>query len=661
MSDIRIGVFVCHCGSNIGGVVDCRAVAEYAAGLPNVAVSRDYSYMCSDPGQKLIKDDVKQFSLNRIVVASCSPRMHEPTFRTVTAESGLNPFYLQMANIREQVSWVTDDAAAATEKAKDLVRAAAGIVAHNKAIHEKEIDIERTALVIGGGVAGIEAALTIAKGGYRTYLVEKSPTIGGVMAQLDKTFPTLDCSACILTPKMVDAAREPNIELMVNSEVVSLEGAAGNFTVQIKRRPRYTTPECSGCGACTSACVLKDRINDEFNYGISKRSAAYIPFPQAVPLKAVIDPQNCLMVKNGKCAKKCVEACERGCIDFGQKDEIVEVKAGAIIVATGYKQFDAGRLSKYGYGLYPDVISGLQFERLTNASGPSGGKVLTSRGEKPKRIAILHCVGSRDENTNKYCSRICCMYALKHAHLAMDKTGAEVFNFYMDIRAFGKGYEEFYNRIQSEGAHFIRGKVAEITKKDDRLLVKAEDTLLGKLVELPVDMVILAAGVEPCADSEKLSEILHINRTADGFFMEAHPKLNPLETPTSGIYIAGCCQGPKDIPDTVCQAKGCAGDVLSFLNRGKVKTASTVVSVDADLCKGCRLCEKLCPYGALVFNAAEKLMEIEDVKCKGCGTCAASCPSCAISQQQFTSEEIFAELEALLGNVKLPGGGGNHV
>ena len=648
MSEIKIGVFVCHCGSNIGGVVDCKAVAEYAAGLPDVAVSRDYSYMCSDPGQKMIKDAVKQFGLNRIVVASCSPRMHEPTFRTVTAESGLNPFFMQMANIREQVSWVTDDSVLATKKAKDLVRAATGRVSHNMAVTEREIDIEKSALVIGGGVAGIEASLSLAKGGYKTWLVEKKATIGGVMAQLDKTFPTLDCSACILTPKMVDAAREPNINLLVNSEVVSLEGAAGNFTVKIKRRPRYTTSECSGCGACADACILKNRIPDEFNYGISRRSAAYIPFPQAVPLKALIDPENCLMVKNGKCAQNCVKACERHCIDFGQTEEILEIKTGAIIVATGYRQFDATRLSKYGYGLYPDVIDGLQFERLTNASGPTGGKVLNSRGEKPKSVAILHCVGSRDENTNKYCSRICCMYALKHAHLIMEKTGAEVFNFYMDMRAFGKGYEEFYNRIQSEGAHFIRGKVAEITQKDGRLLVRAEDTLLGKTIELPVDMAILAAGVEPCEDSDSLSEILHINRTADGFFMEAHPKLNPVETPSSGIFIAGCCQGPKDIPDTVCQAKACAGDVLSFLNRGKVKTAATVVSINADLCKGCRLCEKLCPYNALVFNALEKTMEIQEVKCKGCGTCAAACPSNAASQQQFTSDQIFAEIEALL-------------
>lgn len=651
MTEYRIGIYVCHCGSNIGGVVDCKAVAKYAAGLPDVVVSRDYSYMCSDPGQVLIKDDIKNMGLNRIVVASCSPRMHEPTFRTVVEESGLNPYYMQMANIREHVSWITNDTIKATEKAKDLVRAAAKRVVYQEAIIPKEIDIERSALVIGGGVAGIEAALSVAKSGYKTYLVEKKPTIGGVMAQLDKTFPTLDCSACILTPKMVDVAREPNIEMITNAEVVALEGAIGNYKVKIRKNPRYVLPDCSGCGECVNACVMKGRIQNEFDYGLSKRGAIYIPFPQAVPLKAVIDPLSCLMLKSGKCTQACVKACERNCIDFEQKEEEMEIKVGSIIVATGFKVFDAKRVSKYGYGKYPDVIDAMQFERLTNASGPTGGKLLTSKGEKPEKIAIIHCVGSRDENTNKYCSRVCCMYSLKHAHLAREKTGAEVYNYYMDIRAFGKGYEEFYKRIQSEGVRFIRGKVAEVFEKEGRLRVRAEDTLLGKNIEQDFDMVILSIGLEPCEDSDKLSEILHINRSQDGFFMEAHPKLNPLETPTAGIYIAGCSQGPKDIPDTVCQAKGCAGEVIKFLNIGKVKLETTIVQINADICKGCRLCEKLCPYGALEFNIDTKTMEVESAKCKGCGTCAAACPAGAIKQQQFSADQIFAEIEALLEGV----------
>lgn len=651
MSGNKIGVYVCHCGSNIGGVVDCKAVAEYAAGLPNVVISRDYAYMCSDPGQMLIKDDVKNLNLDRVVVASCSPRMHEPTFRTVVEEAGLNPYFMQMANIREHVSWVTNDTPSATEKANDLVRAAVRRVIHQEAIIPQEIGITKAALVIGGGVAGIEASLSVSKAGYKTYLVEKSPTIGGVMAQLDKTFPTLDCSACILTPKMVDVAREPNIELLTNAEVVKLEGAVGNYTVTVKKKPRYTTADCSGCSACVSACIMKGRINSEFDYGLAKRGAAYIPFPQAVPLKAVIDKESCLLLKNGKCTQACVKACERNCIDFTQQEEEVKLEVGAIIVATGFKPFDAKRVSKYGYGLYPDVIDAMQFERMTNASGPNGGKVKTSKGEVPKKIAILHCVGSRDENTNKYCSRVCCMYSLKHAHLAREKTGAEVYNFYMDMRAFGKGYEEFYNRIQGEGVTFIRGKVAEIAEKEGQLHLKAEDTLLGQNIELGVDMVILSIGLEPCADSDKLSEVLHINRTQDGFFMEAHPKLNPLESPTAGIYLAGCAQGPKDIPDTVSQSRGCAGEVIKFLNIGKVKLETTIVQVNPDMCKGCRLCEKLCPYNALEFCQENKIMEVESAKCKGCGTCAAACPAGAIKQQQFSADQVFAEIEALLKEV----------
>jgi heterodisulfide reductase subunit A len=648
MTPLKIGVYVCHCGSNIGGVVDCRAVADYAATLPGVAVARDTTYLCSDPGQALIREDIRQHRLDRVVVASCSPRMHEPTFRTVLADAGLNPYFLQMANIREHVSWITDDPEPATAKARDLVRAAVGRVVHHEAVATVDVDVTRAALVIGGGVAGIEAALSIARAGYPTILVEKKPTIGGVMAQLDKTFPTLDCSACILTPKMVDVVREPQIRLLTNAEVIHVTGSIGHYRVTVRQRPRYVTDDCSGCGACAQACVLKNRIPDEFDYGLSRRSAAYIPFPQAVPLRAVIDEAHCLMLKHGKCTQACLKACDRRCIDFSQKETQIELEVGAIVVATGYQPFDCSRLTQYGYGLYPDVIDSLQFERMTNASGPTGGRVLTAKGEKPRRVAILHCVGSRDTNTHEYCSRVCCMAALKHAHLAHEKTGAEVYNFYMDIRASGKGYEAFYTRIQSEGTHFIRGRVSEIDRRDDALLVRAEDTLLGRLIEVSVDLVILGVGLEPGADAAGLAETLHINRSQDQFFMEAHPKLNPLETPTAGIYIAGCCQGPKDIPDTVSQARGAAGDVIGLLNRGKVRQEASVVSINPSVCKGCRLCEKLCPYGALVFDGSVKIMTIESMRCKGCGTCAAACPSAAIRQQLFSSDQILAEIEALL-------------
>jgi len=604
--------------------------------------------MCSDPGQALIKNDIAGLGLERVVVASCSPRMHEPTFKKVLEECGLNPFYLQMANIREHVSWVCSDIDTATEKAKDLVRAAVTRVALHQPIVQQEIEVERSCLVIGGGVAGIEAALTVAGAGYKTWLVENKPTIGGVMAQLDKTFPTLDCSACILMPKMVDVSREPNIELLTCSEVTEVTGAVGNFTVTVKKRSRYIGDDCSGCGQCAEACVMKDRIPNEFNFGLSKRGAAYIPFPQAVPLKAVIDKSNCLLLKNGKCTRACETACDRNCIDFSLQDEELQLNVGAIIVATGFNAFDASRTSQYGYGLYPDVLSSLQFECMTNASGPTGGKVLTSKGENPETIAIIHCVGSRDENTNEHCSRACCMYSVKHAHLAKEKTGAEVYNFYMDLRAFGKGYEEFYKRIQDEGVHFIRGNVAEISEREGRLLLKAEDTLLGEIMELQADIVILAVGMEPSEEAAGLAEILHIPRSRDGFFMEAHAKLNPLETPTSGIFATGCAQGPKDIPDTVCQSKGCAGEVIKLLNIGKVKLEPTIAEIDAEICKGCRLCEKLCPYGALCLDENEGIMSIENTKCHGCGTCVSACPTEAMTQKHFSADQVFAEIEGLL-------------
>jgi len=645
---MKIGVYVCYCGSNIGGTVDCKAVAEYAAGLENVTVARDNLYMCSDPGQALIKEDIIELGLERVVVASCSPRMHEPTFKKVLEECGLNPFFLQMANIREHVSWVCSDIDTATEKAKDLVRAAVTRVALHQPIVQQEINVEKSCLVIGGGVAGIEAALTVAGAGYKTYLVENKPTVGGVMAQLDKTFPTLDCSACILMPKMVDVSREPNIELLTCSEITEVTGAVGNFSVKVKKKSRFVSDDCNGCGECATACVMKERIPNEFDHGLSKRGAAYIPFPQAVPLKAVIDPSTCLLLKNGKCTRACETACERKCIDFDQRDEEIEFSVGAIIVATGFSAFDASRVSQYGFGLYPDVINSLQFESLTNASGPTGGKVVTSKGIAPETIAIIHCVGSRDENTNEYCSRACCMYSIKHAHLAKEKTGADVYNFYMDIRAFGKGYEEFYKRIQDEGVSFIRGNVAEVSEQEGQLLLKAEDTLLGKVTELKADMVILAVGMEPSADAVNLAEILHIPRSRDGFFMEAHAKLNPLETPTSGIFATGCAQGPKDIPDTVCQSKGCAGEVIKLLNTGKVKLDPAIAEIDPELCQGCRLCEKLCPYGALSFDEEKGIMSIESAKCHGCGTCVSACPAGAMSQRHFSAEQVFAEIEGLL-------------
>lgn len=643
MSEIKVGVYVCHCGSNIAATVDCEKVRDFAATLDNVVVARDYQYMCSDPGQDLIRKDIKELGVNRVVVASCSPRMHEPTFRKVLESAGLNGYFLEMANIREHVSWVTENKEAATEKAQALTASAVARVRYHEPLEDHYADVNKTVLVIGGGIAGIEAALKIAESGNKVWLVEKEPSLGGNMAKLDKTFPTLDCAACILTPKMVSVAQHRNVTLLTYAEVEKVDGYIGNFEVTIRKKARSVDMDkCTGCGLCWSKCPSK--VPSEFEGGLTDRKAIYIPFPQAVPNKPVIDRENCRQFTKGKCGV-CAKVCKAGAVDYEQDDELITEKFGAIIVATGYQPFDPSVGPQWGYGRYDNVITSLQFERLVNASGPTGGKVLLKDGSKPKRIAILHCIGSRDKNYHEYCSRLCCMASLKLAHLAKEKTGAEVYSFYIDIRAAGKGYEEFYNRVLDEGINFIRGKGAEVMEKDGQLYVRGEDTLLGKYREIPVDMVILSVAIEKRSDADKLAQILGIQRSADGHFLEAHPKLEPLKTATDGIYIAGCCQGPKDIPDTVAQGAGAAAEALSLLSAGKVKISPVVAGIDEARCSGCQICIPLCPYKAISFNEEKKVSVVNEAVCKGCGTCVASCPSGALSVKHFTDEQIMAQIK----------------
>ena len=650
---MKIGVYVCHCGINIAATVDVERVVEFASKLPNVAVARHYMYMCSDPGQDLIKKDIEELGLDRVVVAACSPRMHEPTFRGVLEEKGLNPYFFEMANIREHCSWVHEDKEEATKKAMDLVKSAVARAALLEPLEEKEADVTPAALVIGGGVAGMYAALDIADAGFKVYLVEKSPTIGGKMAMLDKTFPTLDCSACILTPRMVDVARHPNIELLTYSEIVSVEGAVGNFKVKVKKKPRYVDEaKCTGCGACAEACRVR-KVPNEYDAGISYRSAIYRPFPYAVPATFTIDPERCLMLTRGKCGKApaCVEACGPGAIDFEQREKEVELEVGAIIVATGFDLFDAKLKPEYGYGKYPNVITGLEFERLSSASGPTLGEIKIN-GRTPKRIVFLQCVGSRDKQVgNEYCSRVCCMYTAKHAHLIKEKIpDAEITICYMDVRAFGKGYEEFYERVQREGVIYRRGNAAEVYKKspdEDTLIVRLEDTLLGEPMEIEADLVVLATAIVPSEDADEIAKMLKLSRSPDRFFLEAHMKLRPVDTAVDGVFLAGCCQGPKDIPDTVAQAKAAASAALSLLATGKVKTEAITSTINEELCSGCRTCEAVCAYGALKFDEERGIMTVNDVLCKGCGACGATCPSGAISMKHFKDEQIFAQIEAL--------------
>ncbi len=656
----KIGVYVCHCGTNIGSKVNVSDVVEYAQTLPGVTVARDYKYMCADPGQTLIKDDIKKLGINRIIVASCSPHLHEETFRKATLEGGENPYLFHMANIREQVSWVTGDNGEATEKAKAIVEAAVYRVKFHKPLQPKKENVNPDVLIVGAGIAGITAALVMADSGKKVHLVEREPTIGGHMAKFDKTFPTLDCSSCILTPKMNAVKDHPNINLITYAEVMEVDGYVGNFKVKVKKKPRYIIEdECIGCYACVEHCIFKKpKFDSEFDEGIGKRKPVYIPFPQSIPLVAVIDPDTCIEFKTHKCKKTCVQACAdvagRKAIDFNQKEKIIELEVGSAIMTTGFKTFDVSRMPEYGYAKYPNVYTSLEIERLVNASGPTGGEIVMRNGEKPKSVGIIHCVGSRDKNYHSWCSKVCCMYSLKLAHLLKERTGAEVYNFYIDMRTPGKGYEEFYDKLLEEGVHFIRGKVAEVTdwamtkEEEGKLVIRAEDTLIGVVRRIPVDMVVLSVGLEPQTDADEVRRKFNLSCSKEGWFLERHPKLAPVSTYTDGIFIAGACQGPKDIPDTVAQAQGAAAEAMSMIDRGYIEMEPNVASVDEERCSGCHVCIAMCPYTAIAFDHEKEVAHINEALCKGCGVCVGTCPSKAISQQLFEDEQVFAEIEGLL-------------
>jgi heterodisulfide reductase subunit A len=651
----KIGVYVCHCGSNIAGVVDVAAVAKWAEeNLPNVRVARDYKFMCSSLGQEMIEKDIKDLGLTRVVVAACSPHLHEATFRNACQRAGLNPYLFEMVSIREQVSWVTKDKAIATEKAKMLIAGGVRRVVYHQPLEPLFVDINPNVLVVGGGIAGIQAALEIADQGSHVYLVEREPSIGGHMAQFDKTFPTLDCAACILTPKMFTAGTHPNITLLTWSEVEKVDGSVGNFTVQVRQKARkVNTEKCTGCGVCEEKCPKKV-IDTVFEAGMGTRKAIYTPFPQAVPKYPVIDVANCIYFQRGTC-KACEKFCPTGAIDFEQQDEMLTLHVGNIILATGYELFDARRIPQYGYGRLANVVTNLEFERLSNTAGPTGGKIVLRDGVTvPQTVGIIHCVGSRDIKYNVDCSAICCMQSLKFAHLVKEKTGAKVYNFYIDIRTPGKTYDEFYRRILDEGVHFIRGKVAEVSDmprfpgEEGKLIIQVEDTLAGRQLRVPVDMVILSAAMQPRADAKQVGQKFGISCSANGWFIERHPKLDPVATMTEGIFIAGVCQGPKDIPATVSQGAAAAARVLGLIGKKQVTLEPVRASINAERCSGCRICNNLCPFNAITFIEDRTVSEINPALCQGCGTCVAACPAGAITGSHFTNEQIMAQIEGIL-------------
>jgi len=649
----RIGIYVCHCGLNIGATVDVESVAKFAQNLDDVVVSKAYKYTCSDPGQEMIKKDIKEHNLNRVIVAACSPRMHEPTYRKLMEATGLNPYLFEMVNIREQSSWVhMQEPTKATEKAKELVGMAVARSRLLEPLEIKEVPALKSVLVIGGGIAGIRSALDLAEQDYKVYLVERQPTIGGHMAQLDKTFPTMDCSICIFAPKMVDVAKNPNVTLLTNSEVQEVSGVAGNFHVKVIKKPRFVNEKkCVGCGVCATKCPVK--TPNEFDMNLGMRKAIYIPFPQGVPAIYSIDKEHCLYFTKGVC-RVCEKFCEAKAIDFEQKEQIVEIDVGAVIVATGFDPFDPSSLQEYQYGKCKNVVTSLDFERLISAFGPQEGKLVRpSDGKEPHRIGFIQCVGSRDKRTgNLYCSNICCMSAIKQAVLLKEKhPDYEISIFYNDIRAFGKGFEEFYQRARDLWVNFVKGIPAELVEDSEtgNLTVRGVDLILGKSIEIDLDMVVLSIGMVPPKGIEDLTRVLRIPRGSDGFLLETHPKLRPVDTPTMGVFLAGACQGPKDIPASVAQAKAAASGVASLLSKGKIRTESSIAVVNEDSCSGCKVCVPLCKYDAIKMKEknGKQAAEVSEVTCMGCGVCAVACPTKSITLRHFTDQQILAQIRAL--------------
>jgi len=647
----RIGVFVCHCGSNIKSTVRCADVAENVNTDAYVAFSAEYPYLCSEAGQSLIANAIKEHHLTGVVVSACSPRMHENTFRKAADKAGLNPYMVEIANIREQCSWVHKDIDKGTEKAIALTKAAIEKVKFNHPLTPGVSPVHKRALVIGGGIAGIQTALDIAEAGFEVDLVENTPSIGGKMAQLDKTFPTLDCSACILTPKMVDASAHENITLHTYSEVDKVEGFVGSYTVTIHKKARSVNmTACTGCGDCWAKCPVK-RIPSEFESGMGNRTAIYVPFAQAVPNVPVIDRAHCIKFKTGKCGL-CETVCMPKAIDFEQQDEYITKDYGVVIVATGYEMISLDHFGEYAYQESPDVITSLELERIMNAAGPTGGALVRpSDKTKPKSITFIQCVGSRDCTTRgkTYCSKICCMYTAKHAISIKEKyPDIDINVFYIDVRTPGKSFEEFYRRaVEVYNVNYIKGQVGKVAAENGTLKIQAVDLIEGVRIDQETDMVVLATAIQPSKGIKNIASMLSTGLDANGFFSEAHPKLRPVESSTAGVFLSGVASGPRDIPETVAMASAAAAKAIGILVKNQLLTNPCTAQSDDTLCNGCSMCTKVCPYNATQYNHETRTVDVNSTLCQGCGACAVACPSGAMDIHGFTHRQLMAEVDAL--------------
>jgi len=650
LEEPRIGVYVCHCGSNIAAAVDCKEVADIAKSLSGVVLAKDTEYTCSDQTQEEMRRDIREQKLSRVVVASCSPRLHLDTFRRTCEEAGLNKYLFEMANIREHCSWVhLHDRKMATEKAKDLVRMAVAKARLLEPQIELEVPVLRKALVVGGGVAGIQAALDLADTGYEVYLVETAPTIGGTMAQLDKTFPTIDCSICILAPKMSDTGKHSKIKLLTCSEVKKVDGYVGSFKVRVERKPQYVDPKkCNLCDECSKVCPVE--VPNEFDARLSWRKAIYLSFPQAVPSTFVLDEESCLGFTSDSCGR-CRRVCDREAINYDAAPETIDLEVGTIVVATGAQSYDPTETGKYGYLSCQNVLTSLEVERLVNAGGPTGGRLIRPSDNKiPRSIAFVQCVGSRSERDgHTYCSNICCMNTIKQSLLIKEHwPETEIYVFYMDMRAFGKGFEDLLKRARKEGIKFIRGLPAEILEKNPSrdLRLIGENTLLSELYEIDVELVILQTGLEPRRGSEVTQRLFNLSRSHDGFFLEAHPKLKPVDTPTTGVFLAGCAESPKDIRDSVTQASAAAARAGILMAKGSLTVEAITPRINIENCVGCGLCTKVCSFNAITMNEKIKKAEVVEAACRGCGTCGAECPSGAIEMRNFTDDQVYAQIDS---------------